>query len=209
MSKPLRHRLPRLPLFLISFLAVQSFLSQAQGAPPDSPKAGQMVIINKTPYSTWPVELKVSLYVEAPQKALWRVLTDYENLDAFVPHLKESSIADRRGNKVYLEQTFKHFPLTMYLDLEVKEEPPHRIVFKRYAGNMHTYEGHWQLEQVGPNSTIFTLEVKAEPNFPVPQQVMVWVLKSELPKGLLAMRKRALKIAGRPEPAYSIEIISR
>jgi len=210
MSKLLKHRLPRLSLFLTLILIVQFTPSQAQGASTDSPKVGQMVIINKTPHDTWPIELKVSLYVEAPPKALWRVLTDYENMDEFVPHLQECNIVDRRGSKIYLEQTFKHFPITaMHLDLEIKEEPPHKILFKRYAGNMKTYEGHWLLEQAGPKSTIFTLEVKAEPDFPVPQQVMAWVLESELPKGLLAMRKRALKIAGQPEPPYSIEIISR
>lgn len=209
MYKSFKHHLSHLSLLFIFLSAVQFASPQTQGASTDSPKIGQMVITNKTPYNSWPIKLKVSLYVEVPQKALWRVLTDYENLDEFVPHLKECNVADRRGNKVYIEQTFKHFPLTMYLDLEVKEEPPHRIVFKRYAGNMNTYEGHWNLERVGPNGTIFTLEVKAEPGFPVPQKVMVWVLKSELPKGLLAMRKRALKISGRPEPAYSIEIVSR
>lgn len=210
MSKLLKHRLPRVSLFLALVIIVQFIPSPAQGASTDSPKVGQMVIINKTPRDTWPIELKVSLYVEAPQKALWRVLTDYENLDTFVPHLQECTVADRRGNKIYLEQTFKHFPMaTMYLDLEIKEEPPHKILFKKYAGNMKTYEGHWLLEQMGPNSVIFTLEVKAEPDFPVPQQVMTWVLKSELPKGLLAMRERALKTAGLPEPPYSVEIISR
>ncbi len=206
----LKHRLPYLFLLLVFLSSVPFLSSRAWPASADSPKKGQMVITTKTPkYGSWPIEITASLFVETAPGILYRILTDYESMPRFVPHLKKCVITKRKKNRVYIEQTFKHFPLTMYLNMQVKEEPPNKIVFKRYAGNMKTYEGHWQLEQVGPKSTIFTLKVKAEPDFPVPQKVMIWILESELPKGLLEMRKRALRITGQPEPNYSIEIVSR
>lgn len=207
----LKHRLSHLFFFLILpfLLSVLFFCPHVLGGSTDLPKRGQMVIISKTPKNgSWPIELRVSLFVEASRRTLWRVLTDYNNLDEFVPHLKKSAITARRGNKVYLEQKFRHLLLTMHLDLEVKEEPPHRAVFERYGGNMKMYTGQWQLEQVSPRSTIFTLEVRAKPKFFVPQKVMMWILKNELPKGLMAMRKRALENTGQLEPNYSIEVVS-
>ncbi len=168
-----------------------------------------MVIINETPSGSWPIKLKVSLFVEVPEKTLWRVLTDYKSLDEFVPHLKKCTIVDKKGDKVSLEQTYKYFPLTMHLGLEIKEEPPNRIVFESYSGNMKTYKGYWELEPVHSKSTVFTMEVEAEPNFPVPHTIKVWVLESELPKGLLAMRERALKISGQPMPTYPIKVLTR
>lgn len=208
----LKHRLSYLiSLLIFSLLLSVSFFSpHARSEQIGPPKKGQMVVITKTPENgMWPIEIKVSLFVEAPQKALWSILTDYDKLDEFVPHLKKSSVTTREKSRVYLEQEFGHLLLTMNLNLRVDEEPPHRVVFKRYAGNMKTYTGQWKLEKVGPGETIFTLEVKAEPQFYVPQKVMTWVLKSELPKGLLAMRKKALKNTGQPEPRYSIEVVSR
>ncbi len=196
----------------LPFLSSVPFVAQAvaQAAPSVSPRRGQMIVSTRTPKNgSWPIELMVSLFVEVPQKTLWGILTDYESLPAFVPHLEECDIVDRVKNRVYIEEVFKCFPVTMYLDLEIKEEPPNRIVFKRYSGNMKVYEGHWKIDQASPETSIFTLEVKAQPDFPVPQKVLTWILKTEIPKGLLEMRKQALMVSGQREPRYSIEVLSR
>ncbi|MCP4363798.1 MAG: hypothetical protein GY800_00625 [Planctomycetes bacterium] len=211
-----KHRLPLLLLPVVLLLSenflpfLSSVPSVAQAAPSVSPKKGQMVVSTRTPKDgSWPIELMVSLFVEVPQQTLWGILTDYESLPAFVPHLEECDIVDRVKNRVYIEEVFKCFPVTMYLDLEIKEEPPNRIVFKRYSGNMKMYEGYWKIDPVSPETSIFTLEVKAQPDFPVPQKVLAWILKTEVPKGLLEMRKRAFTVSGQREPRYSIEVLSR
>ncbi len=212
----IKHCLPFLLLPVVLLLS-ENFLpflspvpSVAQAAPAVTPKKGQMVVSTRMPkHGSWPIELMVSLFVEVPQQTLWGILTDYESLPVFVPHLEECTIVDRVKNRVYLEEVFMCFPLTMYLDLEIKEEPPSRIVFKRYSGNMKVYEGYWKIDQASPESSIFTLEVKAQPDFPVPQKVLTWILKTDIPKGLLEMRKQALMVSGQREPRYSIEVLSR
>ncbi|MEE9200473.1 MAG: SRPBCC family protein [Candidatus Brocadiales bacterium] len=205
-----KRRLPYLSLLAIFFLSIHFFSSPVQGASQKPPKRGQMVITTDRPKTgSWPVEVNISLFVEAPRKALWHVLTDYEGMHRFIPHMEKCRVVDRKDNRVYLEQMYKSFPLTMYLNLEVKEEPPGKISFKRYSGNMKTYEGHWLLEEAGPKNTIFTMTVKAEPGFPIPQKVIIWVLESELPKGLLEIRKRAIRISGQPLPVYKVRVVSR
>ncbi|MGR3296498.1 MAG: SRPBCC family protein [Candidatus Bathyanammoxibius sp.] len=216
----IKRRLPFL-LLPVVFLLSENFLpflssvpsvaqAVAQAAPSVSPKKGQMIVSTRTPkQGTWPIELTVSLFVEVPQQTLWGILTDYESLPDFVPHLEECTVVDRVKDRVYLEEVFKCFPLTMRLDLEIKEEPPNRVVFKRYSGNMKMYEGYWKIDPASPETSIFTLKVKAQPDFPVPQKVLTWILRTEIPKGMLEMRKQALTVSGQRVPGYSIEVLSR
>lgn len=215
----IKRRLPFL-LLPVVFLLSENFLpflssvpsvaqAVAQAAPSVSPKKGQMIVSTRTPkQGTWPIELTVSLFVEVPQQTLWGILTDYESLPDFVPHLEECTVVDRVKNRVYIEEVFSCFPLTMRLDLEIKEEPPNRTVFKRYSGNMKVYEGSWEIDPASPETSIFTLKVKAQPDFPVPQKVLTWILRTEIPKGMLEMRKQALTVSGQREPRYSIEVLS-
>lgn len=209
-----RHYLLRSLLYLFVVLSppfsIPLPVSHALGEPRITPEKGQMVISSSTPQDDrWPIEIKVSLFVEVPPQDLWEVLTDYDRLTEFVPHLKHSEVIARKGNLVFLDQEFGHLLLSMDLILKVEEEPTRRVVFERYGGNMKTYEGEYRLEETNPGGTVFTLEVRVEPDFFVPQKVMEWILKSELPKGLMAMRERALLRAGVPEPDYSIEVVSR
>jgi ribosome-associated toxin RatA of RatAB toxin-antitoxin module len=200
---------PRFILLAFLFLGTFLFASEAKPEPEIMPHAGQMLVGTKAPgEDKWPLQVKVTLFIEAEQKVVWNVLTDYAHMPEFVPHMKSCAILGRQGEEIVVEELLKSFLVTMHLELAIKESPPGRIDFRLLRGNMRAYDGHWDLIPVGPTATILNLEIKVEPGFYAPRSIVSWVLKDHLPEGLLAVRKRALKEIGHPAPSENIEVIN-
>ncbi len=158
----------------------------------------QILIETGTPEnSRGPLYIRVVLPIVVEPKIVWQVLTDYEHLPEFVPHMVTCRVLEREGNKVIMKQVFRHLFISMGMLLSVKEDAPRKISFKRLRGNLKAYDGCWCLKPLNPEGTLLTLEMAFQPGFPVPRALVSWALKRELPKGLLILKKRAMWAAGK------------
>ncbi|HLA37806.1 MAG TPA: SRPBCC family protein [Candidatus Brocadiales bacterium] len=197
-----------LKVFLIPFMAI--FICQREGQTSyiTIPKEGQMLVEAEAPEAgKWPLHVRIVLPVEAEPAVVWKVLTDYEHMAEFVPHMTKCKVIERQGNTVTVEEVFKHFLVSMELLLSVKESPPNRIDFRLVGGNMKVYDGRWSIEPHNPVGTLLTLEVAVQPGFYAPRSLVSWILKKSLPDGVLSIREKAVKDSGKTLPPGEVEVI--
>lgn len=109
-----------------------------------------------------------------PQQA-WRVLTDYERLDEFVPDLVSSKVIARAPNEATVEQEsrtgFLFLSLSVRMVVRIAERPQSALDVERLSGDMRHYAAHWTLEPVafeGGTATRIQFHGELEPDFPLP-----------------------------------------
>ena len=172
------------------------------------PKEGQMLVEAEAPeVGKWPLHVRIVLPVEAEPATVWKVLTDYQHMAEFVPHMTRCRVIERKTDTLTVEEVFKHLFVSMELLLSVKETPPNRIDFRLVGGNMKVYDGHWSIEPNNPEGTLLSLEVAIQPGFYAPRSIVSWILKKELPEGVLSIREKAVKDSGKTLPPVEVEVI--
>lgn len=95
------------------------------------------------------VEVRARAFIAAPPALVWRVLTDYERLPAFVPGIAKSRVRERQGNHLRLEQSgearFLVFSFPIEVHLAVTESPPDAVVSRAVGGNLKRMHGRYDL----------------------------------------------------------------
>lgn len=108
----------------------------------------------------------------ADVERVWAVLTDYDNLAEYMPHLDKSEVLERDSGRLKLRQAGSlWFPLVRLKSeavMEVRESPPQMINFKATEGDYEIYEGRWRLQPT-PEGTDLFYEAVIEPRFRVPR----------------------------------------
>lgn len=96
------------------------------------------------------IEVRASASIGAPLSIIWTTLTDYERLPEFVPGLRKSRVASRRGGTVIVEQSgearFLMFSFPIDVTLQAIERPPASIQVRAIAGNLRYFEGGYFVE---------------------------------------------------------------
>lgn len=197
-----------LKVFLVPIMTIFICPWEGQASYITIPKEGQMLVEAEAPETgKWPLHVRIILPVEAEPAVVWKVLTDYEHMAEFVPHMTRCKVIGRQGDTVTVEEVFKHLLVSMELLLSVKEIPPNRIDFRLVGGNMKVYDGRWSIEPHNPVGTLLTLEVAVQPGFYAPRGVVSWILKKSLPEGVLSIREKAVKDSGKTLPPGEVEVI--
>ena len=111
----------------------------------------------------------------ADVERVWAVLTDYDNLAEYMPHLDKSEVLERDGARLMLRQEGSMWlPLVRLRSeavMEVQESPPQVIAFKATEGDYKVYEGQWRLQPSAQGTDLF-YEAVIEPRFRVPRCVL-------------------------------------
>ncbi len=92
--------------------------------------------------------LAAQLRLPLAEEAVWQVLTDYENLPAFIPNLVSSRLLSRDGSVVKVEQVgsqkFVGLSFTASVRLELEERCAEGILgFRMISGDFRRFEGAW------------------------------------------------------------------
>lgn len=87
----------------------------------------------------------VSVFVPATPRQTWSVLTDWDNLPAFMTNIKASRIIARNGNTLRVRQTVRAnvwpFSFDIELDREIELFPYERMQFQLLGGDFEKMEG--------------------------------------------------------------------
>lgn len=126
------------------FVAAASALSLFAAAAP----AGEITLTVEHREGAYSVRGRFA--TSAPMDVVWAVLSDYENIGAFVESMKQSTIEKRSGARLQVRQqaVVGVFPMRRKarLLLDVLERPPERIEFRDVLGqDFHSYQGAWDL----------------------------------------------------------------
>lgn len=134
----------------------------------------------------------------ADVERVWAVLTDYDNLAKFMPHLQKSEVLLREPERLMLRQEGSvGFPLARFkaaATMEVREDPPLMINFRATEGDYQIYEGRWRLQPT-PEGTDLFYEAVIEPSFWVPK----WMLTALERKILRATFEAVLSRSSGPK----------
>jgi ribosome-associated toxin RatA of RatAB toxin-antitoxin module len=118
------------------------------------------------------------IFTPVSRECLWKVLTDYDHLEEFIPHIQESRLVKKDDLKELLLYQKAALWIGFYflrteVTFEVTESPKREVHFKAIEGDFRIHEGSWHLKEV-PGGTLLIYEATIEPNFWVPW----WVLKA-------------------------------
>ncbi len=104
---------------------------------------------------------------------IWAVLTDYGNLDRFIPNLMSSRQLWRQGNRVALEQVgsqqFCGLRFSARVELELEEDPAAgELRFRMLSGDFRRFEGTWRVDcDEISTRLLYDLTVQGKPGMPI------------------------------------------
>lgn len=115
--------------------------------------------------------VRAECVIPAPHRRVWKVVSDYDRIEEFIPAVKESRVVERRGEEIILEQRGRgglwFIQREFELRLRVKQVPMSYVGFSALEGDFRKFEGTWQ---VAPRDegTWIAHSVEIEPDFFAP-----------------------------------------
>jgi ribosome-associated toxin RatA of RatAB toxin-antitoxin module len=104
---------------------------------------------------------------------IWAVLTDYNNLNRYIPNLCTSRQLWRRGNRVGLEQVgsqqFCGLRFSARVELELEEDlDSGELRFQMRNGDFRRFEGVWRIDRDAASTRLlYCLTVQGKPGMPI------------------------------------------
>lgn len=137
-----------------------------------------------------------AIFINAPAEAVWKAISDYDNLDITLPKVVSSHIIKREGSTVTIDQIGKTgiliFERSVHFVLEAREEYLQRIEFHQVEGDFETYRGEWVIESMEADSgCILHYCATIKPAFFAPAVLVSFVQRQDLPGIMKAHKHRA------------------
>jgi Polyketide cyclase / dehydrase and lipid transport len=143
-----------------------------------------------------------SVVIDEPPEKVWPIMVNpFEFRGKISPRMKEVEVVKDQANLSILKVTLDvllipHFNYVV----ESRYENGERVDFRRVGGTLKDFRGSWQMSpKHNGTQTELTYCMYIDPGFPVPQWIIREGVKSELPKTLLALRKRCNAVYHRSE----------
>ena len=174
----------RFILFLLISAALPMMPAMAQAPKLEHPKLE--VSVNRVEQDAMHMfEVDASGIVQAPPDKVWRILTNYEHMNEFVPDLSSCRILSRNGNEVIIEQFgtahFLFMSKSIHLIVRATEQPMSSIDIALVSGDMKHYESHWELflvPETGGTRVVYT--GRLVPDFYVPGFLGVKLVRDDI-----------------------------
>jgi ribosome-associated toxin RatA of RatAB toxin-antitoxin module len=138
------------------------------------------------------------ILVTASAAQVWQVLTDYANLERFIPNMTSSKILENRGSRKVIEQVDSRqvflVTITSRTKLAIQETERRQIDFRLLDGDLSKMEGYWKIEPVSsiprrpPNQILITYTVNAQPSSSTPTEAFYTIFKEALGDTLKAIK---------------------
>jgi ribosome-associated toxin RatA of RatAB toxin-antitoxin module len=144
--------------------------------------------------------LAIQLRLGLDPQWLWAVLTDYANLNRFIPNLESSRQLWRRGNRVGLEQVgcqqFCGLRFSARVELELEEDhAAGELRFQMVRGDFRRFEGAWRIAGTAEaSSLLYDLTVQGRPGMPI--GLIEQRLRDDLANNLRGVQQEAQRRAG-------------
>lgn len=158
-------------------------------------------VIERLPGATRRLAAQLALPV-APE-AVWGVLTDYERLPDFIPNLERSSLVERRGDVVVLEQVgsqrFVGLRFTASVRLQLQERQEEGILdFEMLAGDFRRFQGTWTVQNAADQGVRLRYELTVQACVGMPIALIEQRLQEDLASNLRAVALEALRRSALP-----------
>jgi hypothetical protein len=110
-----------------------------------------------------------TIFVAAPARRAWNVLTGYEAMAGVMPDIKEAKVLRRSGNTVELQQVYQApytFGRRIKAVLTLRESAPRQLSYNLVKGDqIKELEGSWTITPVS-GGVILRHQIQIEPVLP-------------------------------------------
>ncbi len=125
-----------------------------------------------------------SFTVEASSMTAWKVLTDYDHMDAFVSSIKSSRVLKNEKEDLEVEQVMTGkagiFKKSVHLRLKIEETPQRRITFLDTSyKSFKSYFGFWEI-LTHENQLQINYQLEATPDFFSPNFIAVKAFRNNV-----------------------------
>jgi len=189
-------------VILITFLSYPSLALQIEPAIPDSISQVKSRLLNGEVLVTLfdlqdgVTGVEGHIYIAAPPKKVWDVITDYDNHKKFIPNIIDSGLLSDNGSEKVMFEKGKSgmlfFQKTVNIKMKVWGEVSKHLNFQQITGDFKVYHGEWILVEYpqGPG-TFLTYKAEVKPDFFAPRFAVKKVQQHDCPQMMSAMKKQA------------------
>ena len=129
--------------------------------------------------------------IPAPSGVVWSVVTDYDGLARFVPHIEKSRLTGEQPDGSKLVEQIKRSRFLFYrkrmrLVMRILEDSKSRVVFTAIFADFAEYQGMWDIDAL-PDVTRLRLSLRLKPAFFAPGFVLNRIVRSTAEKSLRAI----------------------
>jgi uncharacterized protein YndB with AHSA1/START domain len=145
--------------------------------------------------------VRAAVRIPATPDAIWRIVTDCREALSFVPGLRHCRLIDGAADGSWqdVEHEMRYswlLPAVRYV-FRADYDRPHRIDFRRIAGDLKEEEGTWLLTPTADGGgTTVEYEVYVDPGFWIPQALVAHTLRRDTRSVLTGLRERVAHDAG-------------
>lgn len=190
-------------LFCLLMIAPSSALAETPAIePPNAVQQqldkGEVVVglenVGKTKFVTGRV------LIDQPPDKVWPIMVNpFEFQQKISPRMKTVDVVMDKLHKSILKVTMDTFPIpdvTYLVESDyTRTDGGARIDFHRIGGTLKDFKGHWLMNPAHHGQkTELVYSMYLDPGFYVPQWIVRMGVKQELPRTLLALRKRVEEV---------------
>jgi len=138
--------------------------------------------------------------IPLPREIVWRVLSDYDSLDAIVPAVEKSQVIGEEDGRLILRQegrggmwfVKRRFSVTF----RVEEKPMYSIEFEAFEGDFETFTGRWEVKPMR-SGTLVRHEVRIDPKFWAPNWALRKIARDMMMETLRGVIGKCFETGGR------------
>ncbi len=127
---------------------------------------------------------------------IWKVLTDFDNHEKFMPSVVESSILESKEGSFKVSKTLhvaaKKIPYIVTIRVE---KPMRKYTWRQYEGPFVLNSGSWELEPNGPHTKV-TYVSEVEPRFYIPGWIKTTMVNKTIPRLFESIEEETLRRNG-------------
>ncbi|CAN5267129.1 hypothetical protein BH11CYA1_BH11CYA1_32990 [soil metagenome] len=145
-----------------------------------------------------------TVLIEAPREKVWETLVDYDKAPEIFSNLSLCQVVGREGEVKFVRQLVKPGgPIKFDYVVNLTENKPSMISWKRRSGSFNEVMGTWELEPVvvgtsKPAITSVTYSIHLDGGFALPPWLLASQVKGYLPSVLQALKARVESIKREP-----------
>lgn len=183
---------------LLGGLAIGTALGAAE--PPELSEPPETVV----DYQDGTYVGRLRMRVPVRREVALAVLTDFENMENFVPNLSSSRIVRRNGNVYVVAQEgkadFGPFSYRFTSERRIEVLPEGRIRARAVSGTVKAMSSELTLLAAGPTATLIDYRIESTPDvWLLPSALGVGFLRHELDEQFTAIAREMLRRNGRSD----------
>lgn len=150
------------------------------------------------------IHVQARALLRAPMAVVWRTLTDYEGLPAFIPGISSSRVIARNGAVVTVEQTgqarFLFLTVPIAVTLESTERPPDVVEVRRVKGSIQHLEGRYEATPQAAGEVLLRWTGALSPDAELPPLIETALVRLSIQDQFVGMVHEIERRAGTREP---------